>query len=131
MPRSLPKGISLCLFRILQEALQNAANYGGVRHFSLKLAGTPAEIQLTISDRCAGFDQQHAFTGRGLGLISMRERIPLVKGEISITSQPARGTTVLLASPSRRMSVVPAWLDEMRQGCSVRRLSFSSPGMNG
>jgi signal transduction histidine kinase len=87
------------LFRILQEALQNAVKYSGVRHFSVKLEGTSAEVKLTISDNGAGFDQQSALSGRGLGLISMRERIHLVKGELSITSQPAGGTTVYARVP--------------------------------
>jgi PAS domain S-box-containing protein len=99
MPRTVPKEISLCLFRILQEALQNAVKYSGVRHFSVKLEGTSAEVKLTISDNGAGFDQQSALSGRGLGLISMRERIHLVKGELSITSQPAGGTTVYARVP--------------------------------
>jgi PAS domain S-box-containing protein len=101
MPNRVRKEISLCLFRILQEALQNAVKYSGVRHFRVRLEGTPAEIHLTISDHGVGFDQQHALSGRGLGLISMRERIHLVKGELSITSQPACGTTVFARVPFR------------------------------
>ncbi len=99
MPRSVPKEISLCLFRILQEALQNAVKYSGVRHFSVKFEGTQAEIQLTVSDHGVGFDPHNAFSGRGLGLISMRERVQLVKGELSVTSQPACGTTILARVP--------------------------------
>jgi PAS domain S-box-containing protein len=99
LPDIVPKEISLCLFRILQEALQNAVKYSGVRRFTVRLEGTPAEIHLTISDDGVGFDPHNAFSGQGLGLISMRERIQLVKGEISITSQPARGTTVFARVP--------------------------------
>lgn len=99
MPSGVPKEISLCLFRILQEALQNAVKYSGVRHFSVKFEGTPAEIQLTVSDHGIGFDQHNALSGQGLGLISMRERVQLVKGDLSITSQPDRGTTVCARVP--------------------------------
>lgn len=99
IPKGVPKEISLCLFRILQEALQNAVKYSGVRNFRVKLQGTSEEIQLTINDRGVGFDQQEAFSGRGLGLISMRERIHLVKGELSIASQRAGGTTVYARVP--------------------------------
>jgi len=99
MPGSVPREISLCLFRILQEALQNAVKYSGVQHFTVKLEGAPAEIQLTVNDHGAGFDQHNAFSGRGLGLISMRERAHLMKGELSVTSQPAAGTTILARVP--------------------------------
>jgi len=94
IPRSVPKEISLCLFRVLQETLQNAVKHSGVRHFRVELRGTEGEIQLTVSDLGVGFDQQDAIHRRGLGLISMRERMQLVSGEISIKSQPGAGTTI-------------------------------------
>ncbi len=94
IPQSVPKEISLCLFRVLQETLQNAVKHSGVRHFTVELRGTEGEIQLTVSDLGMGFDPQDAIRRRGLGLISMRERIQLVSGEISIKSQPGGGTTI-------------------------------------
>jgi PAS domain S-box-containing protein len=99
MPRSVPQEISLCLFRILQEALQNAVKYSGVRHFTVKLEGTAEEIRLTIGDSGVGFDQRRALSGQGLGLTSMRERMHLVNGELSITSEPTNGTTILARVP--------------------------------
>jgi len=98
-PSRVPKEISLCLFRILQEALQNAVKYSGVRHFTVQFEATSAEILLTVSDHDIGFDQHNAFSGRSLGLISMRERVQLVKGELSVTSRPAGSTTVLARVP--------------------------------
>jgi signal transduction histidine kinase len=94
IPQSVPKEISLCLFRILQETLQNAVKHSSVRHFKVELRGTEGEIQLTVSDLGVGFDPQDAMHRRGLGLISVRERIQLVSGEISIKSQPGAGTTI-------------------------------------
>ncbi len=94
IPRSVPKEISLCLFRVLQEALQNAMKYSGVGHIKVELRGREGEIQLTVSDLGIGFDPQDAIRRRGLGLISMRERMQLVSGEISIQSQPGSGTTI-------------------------------------
>ena len=94
IPRSVPKEISLCLFRVLQETLQNAVKHSGVRHIKVDLRGTEGEIQLTVSDLGVGFDPQDAIHRRGLGLISMRERMQLVSGEISIKSQPGGGTTI-------------------------------------
>jgi PAS domain S-box-containing protein len=94
MPHNLPKESGLCLFRVLQEALQNAAKHSGVRHFKVELRGTPGDIQLSVSDAGVGFDWQDAINRRGLGLISMRERLQLVSGSLSITSAPAHGTTI-------------------------------------
>lgn len=99
MPRNLPKEISLCLFRVLQEALQNAVKHSGVRRFRVALRGTAHEIQLTVSDQGAGFDPQDVMSRPGLGLISMRERLQWVGGELSVKSQPAHGTTICARVP--------------------------------
>jgi signal transduction histidine kinase len=101
IPHSLPKEISLCLFRVLQEALQNAIKHSGDRHFKVELSGTSAQIQLTVNDLGVGFDPQDAINRRGLGLISMRERLHLVGGELSIQSEPAHGTAINACVPLR------------------------------
>ncbi len=75
--------------------------HSGTRQFKVELHGTAGEIQLTVSDLGVGFDPQDAIHRRGLGLISMRERIQLVSGEISIQSHPGSGTTIHVRVPSR------------------------------
>jgi PAS domain S-box-containing protein len=99
IPAALPKEISLCLFRVLQEALQNAVKHSGAADVSVKVQGTLDGIHLTVSDSGVGFNWRHAVNGRGLGLISMRERLRLVNGELSIQSEPGRGTTILARVP--------------------------------
>jgi PAS domain S-box-containing protein len=94
LPSSLSPDISLCLFRVLQEALHNSAKHSGVRRVEARLWGEPDEIHLTVSDSGAGFDSEAAKEGRGLGLISMKERLNLVNGSLSIDSQPKCGTTI-------------------------------------
>jgi len=94
MPSPVSADTALCFFRILQEALHNSAKYSGVRRFEVRLWGTSDEIHLTVSDSGAGFDREAAKEGRGLGLISMEERLKLVNGTLSIDSQPKRGTTI-------------------------------------
>src|SRR5258706_7690047 len=99
IPRTLPMEISLCLFRVLQEALQNAVKHSGAQHFKVDLSRTPEEIRLSVSDAGVGFDWQAAMQGRGLGLISMRERLQLVKGDFSIKSEVGRGATIWARVP--------------------------------
>jgi len=101
IPRTLSKEISLCLFRVLQEALQNAVKHSGVRSFTVDLHGTEELIELTVSDNGAGFEQHEAFTRPGLGLISMRERLQLVHGGICVRSTPGSGTTIRAEVPLR------------------------------
>jgi signal transduction histidine kinase len=101
VPVALPKEISLCLFRVLQEALQNAVKHSGAQDFTAEVHGTRDGIRLVVSDSGIGFDWRHAINGRGLGLISMRERLRLVNGELSIQSEPGHGTTVLARVPHR------------------------------
>jgi signal transduction histidine kinase len=94
LPSPLSPDISLCLFRVLQEALHNSAKHSGVQQFEVRLWGTSDEIHLTVKDSGVGFDREAAKESRGLGLISMEERLKLVKGTLSINSQPKRGTTI-------------------------------------
>jgi signal transduction histidine kinase len=62
---------------------------------------TSDEVHLTVSDSGAGFDSEAAKEGRGLGLISMKERLKLLKGTLSIESLPERGTTIHARVPLR------------------------------
>jgi PAS domain S-box-containing protein len=101
VPAVVPPEISLCLFRVLQQALHNGVTHSGVRSFRVELRGLPDEIELTVSDLGVGFDSKLAMHGKGLGLISMRERLHLVRGEISIDSKLNCGTTVHARVPLR------------------------------
>ena len=94
VPSSLSPDISLCLFRVLQESLRNSVKHSGARHFKVELWGTPNEIHLEVSDPGSGFDTKAAKESQGLGLVSMEERLKLVKGTFSVESQPNRGTTI-------------------------------------
>jgi PAS domain S-box-containing protein len=94
LPASLPTELSLSLFRVLQEALRNATKHSGVKSFEVRLWGSAGEIHLTVNDLGAGFEAEAAMKSTGLGLTSMRERLRLVGGELSINSQPKRGTTI-------------------------------------
>jgi PAS domain S-box-containing protein len=77
--------VSLCLFRVLQESLRNAIRHTGGRQFAVELSGEPHAVWLNVRDYGAGFDPS-ASTSVGLGLISMRERLKLVNGELTIDS---------------------------------------------
>jgi len=99
VPQKLPHEISLCLYRVLQEALQNAIKHSDSRKLEVSLAFIANEIQLTVRDSGIGFDFEEALKGGGLGLTSMRERLKLVDGNLSIDSQPGVGTVVRASVP--------------------------------
>ncbi len=98
-PVSLSPDTSLCLFRVLQEALHNAAKPSGVRHFEVQWWGTADQVHLTVSDSGTGFDCEAVKENPGLGLISMEERLKMLKGALSIESHPNRGTTIHASVP--------------------------------
>jgi PAS domain S-box-containing protein len=99
IPATVPPAISLCLFRISQEALQNAVKHSGGRHFDVELRYASDAIDLTVRDSGSGFDVDQAMKTHGLGLTSMAERLKLVDGQLSINSQPNRGTTIHARAP--------------------------------
>jgi PAS domain S-box-containing protein len=99
VPMHLPKEISLCLFRVAQEALHNALKHSGVKQFVVEMIGAAKEVRLVVRDAGAGFDVEEA-KGRGsLGLVSMKERINMVRGQFSIESRPGEGTKIVASVP--------------------------------
>jgi PAS domain S-box-containing protein len=96
---ALPFEIGLSLFRVLQEALHNATKHSGVKRIELQVREDSGEIHLIIRDSGKGFDVEAALQGKGLGLTSMRERVRLVNGTISIESKPMGGTIIHVRVP--------------------------------
>ena len=94
VPAYLPMEISVNLFRVFQEALNNAAKHSGARRLEVRLWAIQTEIHLSVKDDGKGFDIRTAMRGRGLGLRSMRERVKLINGHLSIDSKPDSGTTI-------------------------------------
>ena len=99
IPRDLSDDVKLCLFRVLQEALHNAVKHSGVRDFQVRLNASSDEISLRVSDSGVGFELDSPVGQSGLGLTSMRERLHLVQGTLSIQSSPPGGTTILARVP--------------------------------
>ena len=126
----LPPEVGLSLFRILQEALHNAAKHSGARRIEVQLREDPGEIHLIVSDLGKGFDVETAMRGRGLGLASMEERLRLVGGALSINSQPKGGTTIHARVPFHSISD-PARAARVGTAGSPPNFHGLSPGMNG
>jgi len=99
LPSALPKDISICLFRVAQEALRNGLKHSRANHFQVRLAGAPGTVHLFVRDEGVGFDPETAMKNRGLGLISMRERLTLVGGTVEIRSKPKGGTEIHCSVP--------------------------------
>jgi PAS domain S-box-containing protein len=99
VPQHLPKDVSLCLFRVAQEALHNAVKNSGADKFTVDLSAIPGEVRLQVTDAGKGFDIEAVKKNRGLGLVSMQERVNLVHGRFSIESKPGKGTKILAFVP--------------------------------
>jgi signal transduction histidine kinase/PAS domain-containing protein len=94
VPRSLPSEVALCLFRIAEEGLTNIAKHSKARSARVHIAGTEDGIHLTVEDAGEGFDVTGTESKRGLGFVSMQERLRVLHGTIRVDSAPSRGTRI-------------------------------------
>jgi signal transduction histidine kinase len=99
--RDLSRGAALALFRILQEALGNAAKHARAKQIRVSLTRSDDLITLVVSDDGVGFDRSRLTTSGGLGLITMRERAGQLNGKFEFESAPGRGTTIRVVIPFR------------------------------
>ena len=100
VPVVLPPEVMVCLFRTVQEALHNALKHSGAQHVSVDLRRGPDGLTLSIVDDGVGFDVDTAW-GKGLGLISMAERLEAIDSSIEIRSTLGAGTRLEVTVPLR------------------------------
>jgi PAS domain S-box-containing protein len=117
LPEDLEEGIALSLFRTVQESLRNVSKHSHAHHVKVELTRRSDMIQLRVTDDGAGFKTSDVENNRGLGLISMRERLRSVGGEFSVWSKPPQGTKVegyvpVTLKPRRAENLTP---DQMPQ----------------
>lgn len=104
MPAHLPKQVALCVYRIAQESLRNIAKHAAVDEAVVTLTATEDELILRIEDFGVGFDPESERANPGIGLSSMEERMSLIRGQISVTSEIGQGTTVEVRAPLKEFS---------------------------
>lgn len=102
VPSSLPEDVSLCLYRVAQESLRNIGKHSKASEARVHLQGGPEEIALTIQDIGGGFDLNEVRRRKGLGLVSMEERVRLARGRFAIESRVGEGTRVEVRIPLKR-----------------------------
>jgi PAS domain S-box-containing protein len=104
VPGDLSADVSLCLFRVMQEALHNVAKHSQATKIDVSVRGASKSLYLCISDNGIGFAPHTRRTQVGLGLISMRERLTLIGGKLVITSKLGFGTRIEANIPRTRIS---------------------------
>jgi PAS domain S-box-containing protein len=102
--RELSQGDALCIYRIAQEALGNAAKHSVAKKVEVRLTGSDSRVCLSVSDDGVGCSPGQIGSSGGLGLINMRERVLQLGGTFSFESEPGRGTTVKVEIPFRSPS---------------------------
>jgi PAS domain S-box-containing protein len=108
VPGPLSRGVSLCIFRVAQEALHNAAKHSGVKEIHVELRGVAGRIEVEVSDAGVGFDMRARNGNSGLGLVSMRERVHLMHGSFSVESKKNRGTKIVVSLPLEPQMETPS-----------------------
>ena len=104
----IPSDLETLAYRVVQEALSNAAKHARASHVTLTVEIAGGQLRVEVQDDGTGFDasraREYLQMGR-VGLASMRERVELANGTFMVHSTPGRGTTVMAAFP---LEAVPA-----------------------
>jgi signal transduction histidine kinase len=97
IPDDLPDDYKICIYRVVQEALNNAARHASAHHARVELKQGLRLIEVSISDDGSGFDAERV---RGMGLLGMEERVRRLKGTLVIESKPGQGTEIRVQLPT-------------------------------
>jgi signal transduction histidine kinase len=98
----LTQALSLCLFRVAQEALRNVARHSNASSVEVELRTVGNELELAVRDNGVGFDPGRKQARPSLGLAGMRQRLSLIEGELLIDSAPGGGASIVARAPWKR-----------------------------
>jgi signal transduction histidine kinase len=129
VPASLSEELTVCLYRIAQEALNNAIKHGRADKISVSLRGIRGSVHMSINDNGVGFDSQTA--PAGVGLISMTERVEHVGGSLQIRSQPGGGTHVEVRIPCGEEGTLATQDTVLRTGSGAAVFGGPTRSVNG
>jgi signal transduction histidine kinase len=101
LPKHLARDVSLCLYRLVQEALHNVSKHSGAKWATVTLRGSMNALEVEVKDSGNGFDPDASRIKRGLGLASMEQRVLRIGGRYDIRSRPGLGTAVKAVLPDR------------------------------
>ena len=87
---------ALCIYRVAQESIRNAIQHSGASTMKIALSATQERWRLQVTDNGRGFMPGAVDASQGLGLLSMKERVALVGGTLSIRSRPGKGTSIVV-----------------------------------
>jgi signal transduction histidine kinase len=96
---SVPHDATVCVYRVVQEALQNIVRHSGASSVRVSLSNAERHLKVCISDNGRGFDPGSLSSGKGLGFEGMKERLRLVQGSLQVQSSPGAGVRLLLSIP--------------------------------
>ncbi len=100
IPEAVSQEIATCLYRVAQESLNNVARHAEATRVDVELTRSRSGLMVTITDDGVGFVSEQSTNGRhGLGLVSMKERVALVQGELQVSSAVGKGTRVQVVVP--------------------------------
>lgn len=95
--RPIAEDVELCIYRIAQEALRNITKHSAADYVILTMIETGALLLMKVYDNGKGFDPSEVY--RGVGLLSIRERLAIVGGTLEVKSEPGKGTLLVAKIP--------------------------------
>jgi signal transduction histidine kinase len=91
--------VETALYRIVQEALNNAVKHARASTVRIELQSTSSKVACSVRDNGQGFDDQAQAAGQGLGLLGIRERLNALGGSLRVDTKPRQGTTLVADIP--------------------------------
>ncbi|HSE18153.1 MAG TPA: histidine kinase [Pyrinomonadaceae bacterium] len=106
-PAALDRDVTLCIYRIAQEGLRNCVKHSGAESARVVLTKTRNAVRLVVADNGCGFNTKTALLEKGLGFISMKERLHILGGQMNVYSKPLRGTRIEVSVPLKLKTESP------------------------